>query len=194
LVAEVKRMINNRPLAQSYMETDEHVQPVCPNDLIYGHPIHSLPYSPRPERAGGDESLLVGWQNRQRILNSFQTIFMDQWIKTLQENRKWQLAKRNIQVGDLVLINAPTKKRNRWPVGWVVEVLEGRDGLVRSCVLRIHDSNKKSEDKPQGKLITRSVRSLVFLKTLPEGVQAARRMAGPSEPPQEESPPESEED
>jgi len=119
---------------------------------------------------------------------------MDQWIKTLQENKKWQTVKKNIKVGDLVLINAPTKKRHRWPLGWVVEVIEGRDGLVRSCVLRIYDPLKKEEDKPQGKLITRSVRSLVFLKNLPEGTKVVSKKAVPSTPPQEESPPESEED
>jgi len=166
LVAEVKRMINNRTLVRSYMEPDEHVHPICPNDLIYGHPLYSLPYEVRPDKAGEAEDLQAGWENRTRILNSFQTVFMDQWIKNLLENQKWKDVRDNIKKGDLVLLNLPTKKRQGWPVGVVEEVLKSRDNLVRSCVLRIHKPKKRDSLAPQSKLITRSVRSLVLLRNL----------------------------
>ena len=36
-------------------------------------------------------------------------------------------------VNDLVLVCDETSTRGHWPLGLVVEVSKGRDGLVRSC-------------------------------------------------------------
>ena len=43
---------------------------------------------------------------------------------------------RNIQVGDLILLMQENTPRGLWPLGIIVEVMNGRDGLVRSVRVR----------------------------------------------------------
>ena len=162
LVAEVKRTVNNRPLTSSYVEADEHPSPVCPNDLIYGRALESLPYTTRDHgvlNRPDSASFLAGWENRKRILNRFQTLFMDQWTKTLLTRQNWKVVTDNLRAGDLVLVSHPLTKRREWPLGVIEQALKGRDGLVRSCIIRVKQG-------PRVKSITRSVRSLVLLKHL----------------------------
>ena len=168
ICAEVKRVINNRPLIHCYKSSDEHQGPICPNDLIYGHQLMGLPYETRPLKANlEEESLSAGWENRKRILTTFQAHFIDQWVQILQKYTKWNQKRVNLQKGDLVLLSHPIKKRVAWPLAVVEEVLKGRDGLVRSCIVRscrpTRDGNIQS--LPLIKKTTRSVRSLVLLKT-----------------------------
>lgn len=49
---------------------------------------------------------------------------------------KWQYTKSNVKVGDLVLIAGENTPRGLWPLGLVVEVYEGDDGLVRSVKVK----------------------------------------------------------
>ena len=44
---------------------------------------------------------------------------------------KWQEPQRNVREGDLVLVLERQLARNQWPVGRVLAVHEGADGLVR---------------------------------------------------------------
>ena len=54
---------------------------------------------------------------------------------SLQERQKWDTARPNLQVGDVVLLVDDDVKRNMWPMGRIVEVFPGDDGLVRKVNL-----------------------------------------------------------
>ena len=67
-------------------------------------------------------------------------MFNRRWRKEyfihLLERRKWLLPRRNIQIGDLVLIVVDNADRNEWPRGRVVETRTAADGVVRSALIR----------------------------------------------------------
>jgi len=158
ICAEIKRTVNNRPIVDCVQDGDEHSVPICPNDLIYGHHLMSLPFETRPERDfPGKPEFQAGWDNRKRIMRKFQTAFIDQWTRTLQKLDKWTRVRDNIKEGDLVLVAHPLKKRMHWPLGIVKRVLYSRDGLARSCLLLMFNGTKKTEEN-------RSIRSLVLLR------------------------------
>ena len=48
----------------------------------------------------------------------------------------WHKQQPNVCVGDLVLIVGENTPRRLWPLGLVMEVRKGRDGLVRSVTLK----------------------------------------------------------
>ena len=48
----------------------------------------------------------------------------------------------NLSVNDLVLVCDKQLARGKWPLGIVLEVNKGRDGLVRSCKVNVGDSVK----------------------------------------------------
>ncbi|XP_053377557.1 uncharacterized protein LOC123564742 [Mercenaria mercenaria] len=52
------------------------------------------------------------------------------------------ITQRNLTVNDLVLVCDEPSTRGRWPLGRVLEVSKGRDGLVRSCRVRVNGLEK----------------------------------------------------
>lgn len=52
------------------------------------------------------------------------------------ERRKWNNPKENVKVGDLVLLADENYRRGEWPLALVVEVIPGRDGLVRTVLVK----------------------------------------------------------
>lgn len=65
-------------------------------------------------------------------------------------------------INDLVLVSDETSPRGQWPLGRVVEVHPGKDGLVRSVVVRVGTSYK-----------IRPVHKLCYLES-PEAIDISR--------------------
>ena len=55
-----------------------------------------------------------------------------EYLPTLQQRQKWFQEKRNIHVGDVVLIIDDSAPRNSWPMGLVQAVFMDKQGHVRS--------------------------------------------------------------
>ena len=67
---------------------------------------------------------------------------------TLQQRTKWNVKRRNVRKGDVVILKDP-QPRNCWQLGRIVEAIEGEDGLVRHVKVQKGD---RSLDK-QGRRI-----------------------------------------
>ena len=61
---------------------------------------------------------------------------MREYLPQLQQRNKWFYERRNIKIGDLVLILDESTPRNLWPMGLVVDINMGRDNLVRSVKVK----------------------------------------------------------
>ena len=74
-------------------------------------------------------------------------------------------AKRNIVVGDIVIIKEEESPRNRWPLAIVDEVYPSQDGLVRKVKLRLADQSldKKGKRIKEQKVLERPVHKCVVL-------------------------------
>ena len=109
------------------------------------------------------------WQ-RIRFLESdgercsfFADHYWNKWIReylpTLQKRSKWVKSRRNVQIGDLVLIAEDNVLRNRWPMGRVMELFCGEDRGVQYVKI------KTAEVRPAwGSFLNRHV-SWVFKDT-----------------------------
>ena len=73
---------------------------------------------------------------------------MKEYIPTLQARVKWFDKTRDVSEGDIVLIAEDTP-RGQWPLARVIKINRGRDGHVRSCVVR---SSKSQFLRPITKL------------------------------------------
>jgi hypothetical protein len=109
---------------------------------------------PRP-KSKRERTIQEKWVVRQRLSRQFLTQFMDQYISSLREMKKWQKEQPPLELNDLVLLTEPNKKRRDWPMGRISKIIMGRDGLVRSCIIRTAAGT-----------LTRSVHSLLFLRHL----------------------------
>ena len=54
----------------------------------------------------------------------------------LQERQRWEVRRRNLAEGDIVMVLDEKLPRGTWPLGHIVEVVKSIDGRVRSVKLR----------------------------------------------------------
>lgn len=78
---------------------------------------------------------------------------------------QWNMPKRNIQVGDIVIDSDNTQPRSVWRLGRVSETLTDKDGLVRrlKILLGERNLNTRGECLSKRSLVERPVHKLVLL-------------------------------
>ena len=125
LMAEVESILNGRPLTGN-SDDPADMKPLTPNHLL-------LMQSNLNVQPGvfvkGDLYCRNRWKQVQYLTNVFWKRWLSEYLSSLQERQKWLRPRRNFVVGDLVLI---ADQRVQWPLGRVVEVHPGSDGLTRS--------------------------------------------------------------
>ena len=81
-----------------------------------------------------------------RQVQALAAIFWQRWrreyMPDLTKRPKWKAKIRNIEVGELVLLNdADGSKRKKWPLARVTKVVPGRDGTVRVVEIKTKDGS-----------------------------------------------------
>ena len=144
LVIEVEAMLNDRPL--TYLSSDiTDPQPLTPSHLIYGQRIVMLPHLMCEDdemtdvdyQTGLSDSLLRRKVKIQALLlKHFWTRWKREYLTSLREfHRTTGNNKQQISIGDVILIHDDIP-RVRWKLAVVKKVNKGRDGLIRSAVIR----------------------------------------------------------
>ena len=72
----------------------------------------------------------------QALANEFWSRWRTEYLHTLQPRRKWHAARRNLEVGDIVLLKQIDSPRNEWPMGLVTSTSPSSDGKVRKVEIR----------------------------------------------------------
>ena len=129
----VEALLNSRPLTYaSDHPTDE--PPLTPKHFLHGElggelapeAADSTPFNPRRR-----------WRYVQEVLRQFWRRWMTEWLPALAPRRKWRAERRDLAVGDVVIVATPESPRGHWPLGRVIEVFPGRDGHVRVAKLQV---------------------------------------------------------
>lgn len=127
LMCEVESILNSRPITVVSDDTRD-LQPLIPNHLLL-----LKPDSPMPPGVFRKEDLFS--RRRWRQIQYLSDIFWKKWSKEylplLQSRQKWLYPRRNLPVGDVVLVAAESTSRNSWPLGKVLEVFPDKRGYVR---------------------------------------------------------------
>ena len=87
-------------------------------------------------------------------------------MQSLQLRHKWTTPKRNLRVGDIVIIKDQNVARNQWKLGRITEARPGHDGFVRKGKVLVSDCNIDSQGKrtkANRTIIERPIHSLVLL-------------------------------
>ena len=166
LLQEAARIVNSTPIWEA-PDSSNDAQPITPFHLITQRDenqgsafIHPTVYSPDDLRAYGAQ--------RHKRVQALANEFAEHWKRYMYEigdcRDKWNEARRNAEVGDLVLIMAKDNlklKRLEGNTGTIIEALPDRDGLVRSVTVQPHKRpNERSEGRPK----KMSIHYLVLLK------------------------------
>lgn len=140
LFYEVMAIINSRPLSSV---TEDQI-PLTPNMILTMKFDIIIP--PPGEYDDTDVYARKRWRAVQHLSNVFWNRWKSEYLAELQARQKWTKDPPKIKVGSIVLIKEDTM-RNKWTTAKVVEIVESRDGRVRSAKLLLANTNspKKSE-------------------------------------------------
>ena len=153
---EVAAIVNSRPLSLEHISDPEHPEPLTPNHLLTGK---SRVVVPLPGEFSRDDLYsLKRWRCMQYLADQFWLRWRKEYLHYLQLRSKWQRAKREMRVGDLVLLSDANVPRGDWRRGVVTEVLVSNDGFVMTVKLRIGERKGGANS-----ILTRPVHKLVLL-------------------------------
>ena len=130
LLCEIEAILNNRPLTPISFDPRDP-EPLTPNHLLnLGSGSVAMPFGLVAE---GDDCIRRHWKQVRYLSDMFWRRWRAEYLPLLQD-RPGALTRRraNIVVGDTVLVSDDSVPRGQWPLGRVVHVKEGADGLVRS--------------------------------------------------------------
>ena len=137
LLCEVEAIINSRPLTFASSDPDD-LDPLSPSNLLTMKTSVVLPPAGVFQRA--DVYMRRRWWRVQYLANLFWTRWKREYLPTLQERSKWNSPKRNLAVGDVVLLKDDSCPRSVWPMGRVIRTESDKNGLVRTVHLKTQTS------------------------------------------------------
>ena len=94
------------------------------------------------------------WRRVQYLAEQFLTRWRRDYLQNLQIKKKWNEKRRNLTVGDIVLLKEDNAHRNHWPMARVAEVFASDDGQVRKAKVTVHEGGQtKSFQRPVCELV-----------------------------------------
>ena len=144
VLVEAEATLNSRPLLPIDSMPTDGAPVLTPGHFLLGRPLGSVPLTVDTDT---NTSHLRRWNLVRRIQAELWSHWKRDYLRKLQKRTKWHSAKSNI-----VLVKDGEFNRHNWPVGIIVKVFTGDDGLVRAMEVRI-----------DGKVYSRPVAKLVLL-------------------------------
>ena len=145
LMKEVQAIVNSRPLALNDMSSTDSPEPLTPNHLLT---MKSKVLMPPPGNfVKEDLYLRKRWRRVQHLANEFWDRWRKEFLQALQLRKKWVKPKRNLQVGDILMVKDENIPRNAWKLARVEEVFPSEDGLVRKVKLAMATSSLDNEGR-----------------------------------------------
>ena len=158
VVYEASNILNERPVGRHPVNPDEGAY-LCPNDLLLGRATARIP--------GGPFEVSTSSKRRyefiQCILNSFWKKMVRDYFPSLIVQGKWHVQKRNVAVGDIVILQDSNALRGEWKLGIVSKVMPSPDGLVRKCQIKYKNITKEGHAAKHYTYIDRGIQRLIIL-------------------------------
>ena len=133
LMCEVESILNSRPLTV-FSDDPRDSEPLTPNHLLL---LKSD--SPMPPGTFQRDDLFSRrrWRQIQYLADIFWKRWSREYLPLLQSRQKWLHPRRNLTVGDVVLVAAENTNRNYWPLGRIQQVFPDKKGFVRKVRVKV---------------------------------------------------------
>ena len=165
LVVEVESLINSRPLTYIYDDEESISHPLTPSHLISGHKISTMPNDEHFEIMSTHNALTRRQRHHKHLLQQFSRQWKREYLISLRENSTTRSVDGNrspITVGDIVILKNDSTSRAFWKLGKVEQLIPGRDGKVRSAIIKVSSNNGKTQ------LLKRVIQHLVPIEVRAE--------------------------
>ena len=169
-VKRIANVLNNRPVSaqrtKSYSPDEDFLSPLTPNMLVTGRNglgppqeyLHEYDSDPRIRRSYLEDMECAWWYQ-----------YKVQCFDSLLPTRKWNTVKRNISVGDVVLIKYSSKTApGTYRLGRITNTELEEDGVVRTCTAKYALCSGDLNSKAVHKEICVPVQRLVLILPVEE--------------------------
>ena len=150
VLTSIEAASNSRPLSSmSEAADDDNILSITPAHLMIGQRLRPLPSDIASYEDPNSKFKLTVKQRleaRKSLANQFWNMWKQEYMLQLRELTKNYLKKRDLQSGDFVLLTAERVTKLHWPIGVIHEVFKGRDGKVRSVLIKLPLSAKHISD------------------------------------------------
>lgn len=127
LLARVESMLNSRPITPLSSDPSDF-EALTPGHFLTGGPLVSLI---EPHLTDFSLNRLKRWKLVQAFSQHIWKRWSQEYLQNLQERSKWTVSKKNLNVGDLVVIHEDNTPPLAWKLGRVIRLCPGQDGIVR---------------------------------------------------------------
>ena len=131
LFCEIENILNNRPLTRASKNPND-LEALTPNHILLLKSQGSIPLGAFNK---GDMYVRRRWRQVQHIADQFWKRWPTEYLHTLQERQRWLKVKRNISIGDIVLI-VDNNPRCSWALGRVIATRPDKKGYVRTVSVK----------------------------------------------------------
>ena len=129
-LTEIESFMNSRPLT-SISDDPLDTEVLTPNHFLTGR--ISTPEETVPEFEINAKNR---WRKVQAATSKFWQLWLNHYLPTLTKRLKWFDETRSLRVNDIVVYVDDTVERQKWPIGRIIEVFPGGDGIVRKVTLK----------------------------------------------------------
>ncbi|KAK7884399.1 hypothetical protein WMY93_027522 [Mugilogobius chulae] len=126
---EAMAIVNSRPLTVDSLCSPRDPLPLTPNHLLTMKPARALP--PPGNFVPEDVYSKRQWRQVQYLAEQFWSRWRKEYLANICSRQCWREPRRNLQMGDIVILKDDDAPRNEWKLGRVLETMPGKDGLVR---------------------------------------------------------------
>ena len=147
ILVEIEAMLNNRPITYVYDDENGVSYPLTPSQVIYGRQLTMTDDGRQTEIISTYQNLTKRAQHHCRLLNNFALQWSKEYLLSLQEQYQMSSVRRNNQVslkeGDVVLLRNEATACCLWKLAKVVQLLQGRDGVMRAAKVQVLNTDKR---------------------------------------------------
>ncbi|XP_024118967.1 uncharacterized protein LOC112140289 [Oryzias melastigma] len=137
LMAEVVAIMNARPLIPVSSDPD-NPQVLSPSILLTQKSGVSPPLADFSEK----DMFTKQWRQVQALANQFWTRWRKEYLPCLQGRQKWTTLRKDLKVGDVVLLKDKAAERNHWPMARIKNTFPGSDGHIRQVEVNTIDQGR----------------------------------------------------
>lgn len=127
VVIEIEAILNSRPLTPLSNDPDS-IEALTPGHFLIGEALTSQVDS---QAIPMKTSELSHWKLVSRLKQEFWERWTTEYLNELQQRNKWKTQFVNLKTGDMVIIKEDNSPVMKWPLGRIVQVHPGDDGVVR---------------------------------------------------------------
>lgn len=155
-------VVNSRPLSTSSLSDPKASEPITPNHLITMKV--SVPLPPPGKFVTEDLYARKRWRRVQYLTEQFWSKWRKEYSTNITLRQRWKMPKRNVKIGDIVILQEDDIPRNEWRLGKVINVITDDDKLVRKATIQMGDKSLGGSGSSRNvSILERPIHKLVVL-------------------------------